>query len=141
MKTIMVAFLLTSTLSLAATTQVYCSNGEGTVNLSYGSEKNLLQVTSRNPDGDVKVFLNRYSYNIRESTPTKLEYTVRNTCQKGDEFGVVFSTDIYAIEVLIANNDGSRFPENIVGLQQDGENIRTFLICDQQQMAKITCSQ
>ena len=143
MRTLIVASLMVSSASsasFASVSQTYCSNGEGTVNWNTGSNENILHVTARSAEGDANVTLDQNLVNVRESTTTILKQSERNTCKDGQTAGYLYSTSIYAKEILIGNNDQTLFPENIVGIDQDRKYIGTFLICEQQSKTEITCN-
>ena len=144
MKNLLIAAsLLLSTASFGSAFQIDCSNATGQIKVSSGHFSNKIILTEYvSPAVNNSVEYEPRATPVENLTvDTVLETISFNTCDDGSVGGgMAQSESWYSKKVSITKEDGTLFPSNTIGINEDGTAVEAWLICKSFMNSRVPCN-
>lgn len=137
------AAFLAASQAQASWFQSYCTSADGTLTQASGHNELYFHATQRTWDtsGRVDVKLPLEGVQTVASDVTTLIQETTDSCKPGDQYGVASWHNVTFSRVRITNDDGSLFPENVVGATSDRTAIETTWLCEHKGNSLGPCNQ
>jgi len=141
----LIAIIATMVLSVsvqASFLQESCSSADNSVILNMGYVKSELSVKYYGSEGK-RLELDRFATNVEYSNVETVKETSYNSCDENPNSGGGYASwdSYYVQDIVITNDDGSEFPENIYGLSQDKKSISATILCHKAVNNIVMCKQ
>lgn len=138
------SLFLSSLLAQASYYQNYCSNSSGSFQTANGHSENYIKVKdSYFSSGSEHSEFTSYKHNeIKMETikSTLLEDISERRCSPGSSGGMASWKKVEAKKVIITKTDGTKFPQNTIGMSQDGLSITTTILCTNKGNSRTSCN-
>lgn len=129
---IMITTMVLSVSVQASFLQESCSSADSSVIKNMGHVKSELSVKYYGHGTEGKrLELDRFATSVEYSNEVTIKEESYNSCDVDPNSGGGYASwdSYYVQDIVITNDDGSEFPENLYGLSQDKKSITATILC------------